>query len=255
MTASSRCRPARLAEVAGREQRAVLAQLAGRAAGRQLAVGQDVAAVSDLQRQVHVLLHQQDPGPVAGRELPHHREQPVHDHRGQAQAHLVEHEQPRPAAEHPREGEHLLLAAGQQARLAAAQRAQRREVTDRRVQLGAVQPEVLGDGQAEEDAAVGRDVGHAQPGPRGRGDAREVLAGQPDHAAGRLQQPGYRPQRRGLAGAVGAEERDDLAGAHGQRQVAHDRRAVVADAQVVEFEDVDAISLQYGGQIGHWRPR
>ena len=47
-----------LPEVAGREQRAVLAQLAGRAAGRQLAVGQDVAAIGDLQRQVHVLLHQ-----------------------------------------------------------------------------------------------------------------------------------------------------------------------------------------------------
>jgi ABC-type branched-subunit amino acid transport system ATPase component/ABC-type branched-subunit amino acid transport system permease subunit len=79
-------------------------------------------------------------------------------------------------------------------------------MTDRGVQLGAVQPEVLGDGQAEEDPAVGRDVGHAQPGPRGRGDAREVLAGQPDHTAGRLQQPGYRPQHGGLAGAVGAEE-------------------------------------------------
>src|SRR5580693_1805149 len=93
MTASAG-RAARLAEIAGREQRAVLAQPAGRAAGRQLAVGQDVAAIGDLQRQVHVLLHEQHCGPVACRELPHHRQQPVHDHRGQAEAHLVEHEQP-----------------------------------------------------------------------------------------------------------------------------------------------------------------
>src|ERR1700721_2204097 len=53
----------RPAEVAGREQRAVLAQLAGRAAGRQFAVGQDVAAVGDLQGQVDVLLDQEHAGP------------------------------------------------------------------------------------------------------------------------------------------------------------------------------------------------
>ena len=55
-------------------------------------------------------------------------------------------------------------------------------------------------------------------------------------AGGRLEQPGDRPQRRGLARAVGAEQRDNLAGAYGQRQVAHDRRLVVGDAQRVKFE-------------------
>src|SRR5256885_8903706 len=62
----------------------------------------------------------------------------------------------------------------------------------RSVHLGlatqAVQPEVLGHRQAEEDPAVVRDVREAKPRPRGRGDPREVGAVQPDRAAGRLQQ-------------------------------------------------------------------
>src|SRR5262249_33909994 len=49
--------------------------------------------------------------------------------------------------------------------------------------------------------------------------------------------PGNRAQRGGLAGAVGAEKRHDLAAAHGQRQVAHDRRTVIGHAQPVEFEN------------------
>ena len=101
----------------------------------------------------------------------------------------------------------------------------------------AVQPEMLGHRQAEEDPAVVRDVREAEPRPRGRGDTREILAAKADGAAGGLQQPGNRPQRGGLAGAVGAEKRHDLAAAHGQRQVAHDRRSVIGDAQPVEFEN------------------
>src|SRR5215469_16623002 len=123
-------------------------------------------------------------------------------------------------------------------------------MADRGVQFGPVQPEVLGHGQAEEDPAVGRDVGQAQPGPGGRGDAGQVLTGQSDRAAGRFQEPGYRPQGGGLAGAVGAQQRDDLAGAHGQGQVTYDWSAVVTDAQPVEFEDVNGISLPHGDRTG-----
>jgi hypothetical protein len=50
-------------------------QHAGIVTGPQPAGGQPAApsAVGDLQRQAHVLLHQQHAGPVAGGELPHHR--------------------------------------------------------------------------------------------------------------------------------------------------------------------------------------
>ena len=96
---------------------------------------------------------------------------------------------------------------------------------------------MLGHRQAEKDPAVVRDVREAEPRPRGRGDGGEVLAEQPDRAAGGLQQSGNRPQRGGLAGAVGAQKRDDLTAAHGQRQIAHDRRPVIGDAQPVELED------------------
>jgi hypothetical protein len=204
-------------------------------------VGQDVTPVGDLQRQVHVLFHEQYAGPAAGRGRPYRRQQPVHDNRGQAEAHLVEHQQLRLAAERPRDGQHLLLAAGQQPGLASAQLAQRREVVERGVHLGlavqAVQPEVLGHCQAEEDPAVVRDVREAKPRPRGRGDPREVGTVQADCPAGWLQQSRDRAQRGGLAGAVGAEERDDLAAADGQRQIAHDRRTEIGHGQLVEFED------------------
>src|SRR3974377_106384 len=54
------------AEVGGGEEGGVPAELGGGAAGGQLAVGQDVAAVGDLQGQVNVLLHQEHPAPGAG---------------------------------------------------------------------------------------------------------------------------------------------------------------------------------------------
>ena len=204
-------------------------------------MGQDVAAVGDLQRELHVLLDEQHAGPVARRVLPDHWQQPANDDGRQAEAHLVEHQQLRLAAERAGDSEHLLLAARQQPRLPAAQRAQRREVVERRVGLlngpVAVKPEVLGHRQPEEDAAVVRHVRDAQPRPRGRRHPGQVGAVQPDRAASRLEQPGDGPQRRGLARAVGAEQRHDLPGAHGQRQVAHDRRRpVVGDAQPIEFE-------------------
>ena len=93
---------------------------------------------------------------------------------------------------------------------------QRREVPvrDGRVEtLAAVaEPEVLGDREAEEQAAVLGDVRDAELRPRARLHARQVLpleSGSPP--LHRTHEPGDGAERRRLAGAVRSEERDDLA--------------------------------------------
>ena len=73
-------------------------------------------------------------------------------------------------------------------------------------------------------------VAHA----RRRRHPGEVLAVDAHGARDRLEQPGDRPQRRRLAGAVGPDQRHDLAGADRQRQVAHHRRRRRIRAEAVE---------------------
>ena len=124
---------------------------------------------------------------------------------------------------------------------------------------------MLGHGQAVEDPPVMRHMHDAAAHPRGRGYAREVAAVHPDRAGHRLEQARDRAERGGLAGAVGAQQGNHLAGGHGERQVAHHRRAVVGGAQAFEFERGGAahliirpthlpILLQWRG-IGHNRCR
>jgi hypothetical protein len=59
---------------------------------------------------------------------------------------------------------------------------------------------------------------------------------EPDRPGAVLQQAGDRAQGGRLAGAVGAEQRDHLSATHSEREIAHDRRAVVRDAQIVKLK-------------------
>ena len=121
-----------------------------------------------------MLLDQHDAAAALLRVVAHDREQPLDDHRRQAEAELVEQQQLRPPGERPPDGEHLLLAAGEQAAAPVAQLGQRREVAVGGVgvqPLAAVaEAEVLGHGEPEEQAAVSRDVRDAEPCPRARLD-------------------------------------------------------------------------------------
>jgi len=74
------------------------------------------------------------------------------------------------------------------------------------------------------------------------GDAVDLLALVDDVAALGPQQARDRPQRRRLAGPVGPDEGDDLAGVDGHRQVLHRGDVAVADAQALELED-DVLAL------------
>ena len=68
-----------------------------------------------------------------------------------------------------------------------------------------------------------------------------VDAGDADRARVGTQEPGDHAQGRGLAGAVGAEQRVELAGAHGEIE-AVDRRAVEAFGEPADFEGVVGVS-------------
>jgi hypothetical protein len=122
-------------------------------------VGEDVAAVGDLQRQVHVLLDEQHGGARRIGRGADHGQQPLDDDRRQAEAELVEQQQLGAAQESTGDGQHLLLASGQQAGPAASQVAQGGKVLEGGLVIVGVPVEtkVLGHREPEEDAAV---LGH-----------------------------------------------------------------------------------------------
>src|SRR6185503_5113417 len=73
------------------------------------------------------------------------------------------------------------------------------------------EPEVLLDGEPQERAAALRHVADAEPDDVLGGAAVDALAAEPDLAARADAHVADRAQRRGLAGAVGAEQRDHAA--------------------------------------------
>src|SRR6185295_9986880 len=74
----------------------------------------------------------------------------------------------------------------------------------------------------------------------------DVLAAELHLARRRLHQPGDRAQRGGLAGAVGADQRDDLALLDGERHAAQRVDAAVADLEVADLQHHDTPSSPVG---------
>ena len=104
--------------------------------------------------------------------------------------------------------------------------------------------EVLGDREPGEDVASLGGVGEAQGDDLVGGDAVEGLAVEEDAAAAGLEEPGEGAQGGGLAGAVGADEGDDLAGFDGEGDALDGFDLAVGDLEVLDLE-----------QCGHWSPR
>ena len=123
-------------------------------------------------------------------------QQPLDDHRGQAEAELVEEQERRAPRERPPDGEHLLLAAGEEAAAPVAKLGQRGEVPVRHIGVEALaavaEAEVLGDGEPEEEAAVLRDVRDAEL----RARARLTRAADPAPGSGSRRPSGGRGRRR-----------------------------------------------------------
>src|SRR4051794_1111302 len=184
-----------------------------------------------------MLLDEQDARAALVREPADDRQQPLDDDRREPQAELVEQEQPRPPRERARHRQHLLLAAREQPGAPVAQCVERREVLERGRRVEPLQPEVLGDGQAEEDPAALEHVRQAAPRQSVGRDTRDVGAVEPHAAAHRPHEPRDDAQRRRLAGAVRSEQRDHPALLDRQCDVTYHRSAVVAGRQLLALED------------------
>ena len=81
----------------------------------------------------------------------------------------------------------------------------------------------------------------AQPQARAAVDGHvlDALAVNGDLAGAGAQQPHDHVKRRGLARAIGPEQADHLAGAHGQRHVAHHLAFAIRALQMLGFEQAD----------------
>jgi len=128
--------------------------------------------------------------------------------------------------------QHLLLTAGHRACQLAPERLERRKHV-----IGAVggtlqsgsQLQVLVHGQLEEEATVLGDVHHTPPGGGVcLSKLRHRLSEYVDRPLEELHDPGDRPQRRRLSGAVGAEQCHDLAPVRKEIQITDDGDTVVA---------------------------
>ena len=137
------------------------------------------------------------------------------DDRREAFGRLVEDEQPRVRHQRPADRQHLLLAAGEGA---GALRAALGEAGEERLDasLGPAAGaggggEVLLDAERREAAAALGDEADAEPGDAVDGEAAGRLAGEADRALARAQERRDGADRGGLAHAVAAHQRHDLA--------------------------------------------
>ena len=222
-------------------------QLGGRAGVDDPPHLHDVAAVGQLERGAGVLLHQQDGH--AGRlvDLADGLEDGAHQQRRQPQRGLVEQEQARPGHEGPADGQHLLLAAGEGAgQLLAALVQDREEPRDE--PAGLLQParvapregaqvEVLPHRQGAEDAPPLGHLGDAEPHQLVRLDGVDRLPLEVDLAAAGAQQAADGLEGGRLAGAVGAQDGDDLALADLEVDAVQRLHVAVGDAQALDLEE------------------
>ena len=129
-------------------------------------------------------------------------------------------------SESPAESQHLLLATRQQTDLALQERPQLWEQAQRNFDRLAAKLEVIHDGKIHENASLLGDVPQSGFGP----PVQRVACFPPEHAdvpARRSDAAAQRSQGRGLAGAVRADQRDDLTLVHTETHIPqHGDRAV-----------------------------
>src|SRR5438093_994341 len=186
----------------------------------------------------------------------HRPEGPDHHRLGrEAEERLVDHEQSRLRHEAARDGDHLLLTAGERVRrLTGARGDDREELGDALVfrlagaarrRVIAAEPDVLAHAEVREEPPPLEHVGDAAADDAVSGQTRDGLALEGDGAGARAQQARDAVHQGGLAAAVGAEEGDHLAALDGQARPPE--RLVVAE------QDVEARDLEHHGR--HAWPR
>ncbi len=166
--------------------------------------------------------------------------------RRKAERRLVEKEQARPRHQRTRDRDHLLLAARELAGRAGELVLERREERERGgerlapMRLGARQVaaelEVLAHRHAGEEAPPLRHDGDARRAEAMRRQARDVAAVKDEAAGARALDAGDGVDQRRLAGAVRADDREQLAGTNLDRDAPERRRRAVRDLEVAHFK-------------------
>ena len=191
--------------------------------------------MGDPQRLAGILLDHQDAdaGLVHG---DHPLEYLAHIDRRQACGRLVEQQQRRLGHQRPAEGDHLALAAGQFAGLLAALLLQRREqgidLVDDVAEIVAPDEsahfQIFVHGERREDAALLGHIGHPLADQFVGLATADILAPEPDLSLAQPDQAEDRLHCCRFAGAVRADDGDDLAGRHRQVDAFEDVGAAVA---------------------------
>jgi hypothetical protein len=222
-------------------QLAVRLELGGGHRARDAPVHHHVHGIGDLDRHAEVLLDQEHGNLAVRGEVLQHVGHLAHDDRRQPLRRLVHHEQDRIEEQRPRDGEHLLLAAGElgaaialpfrepRKRLVHARHGPRPRVTSRR------EAQVLVHGERRPHASALRHIPHAPVGDGVRRKSQDLLAGEP-HTTRRGDEARDRIAQRRLAHAVSAHHRRDPpieAEGHLLQRV----RPAVVDVELLDGED------------------
>ncbi len=170
----------------------------------------------------------------------------VDNGRREAERRLVEQNDPRLRHQRPADRHHLLLSAGQFPRRLRPLLAQdRKQLVDPLQRLGPRRPrpgQVAAQFQVLLDSHLGEkpaSLGHQGDPPFTepvRAHARHVGAIEAKLSLPRAQHPGDRVDERCLAGAVGADDRNDLPGIDVDGDVPDGGRVAIADMQVADFK-------------------
>src|SRR5499426_1254287 len=240
----------------------IAAQLGGWALEYDAAVLHDVAVVGDTQRDLRVLLDEQERRLLLVVDLADDVEDLAHQQRRQPQRRLIQQQKLRLCHERATEDQHLLLAAAQISRdLVAAGHQDGEVVVDHpQISLHALRilarvgtdPQILLDGERLQHLASFHDLHHAPATDVLRIHTVDPPVGELDAAVGHaaalgLEQAGDCLQRRGLPRPVGAQQGDDLALGHLQRQPLEDEDDVAVD-------DLDVVQPEHRARHARYLP-
>src|SRR4051812_45999708 len=244
----------------------VVAQVLGRVGEHHVAGLEHVAPGRDVERVVGVLLDEHDRRALRV-DLADDLVDAVDDDRREPERRLVEEQELRLRHDRAPDREHLLLAAGHRPALLALALLQAREQRVHAVQVLAdalrvparerAHLEVLEDRHAREDPPA---LGRLRDADLGDGVARQPLdlgAVEDDAAHPRRHDARDRAQRRRLAGAVRADERDDLAFVDLERDALERLDRAVERVDVLDDEDrLVAVARRDRVAVAHaWLPR
>src|SRR3972149_10349621 len=184
------------------------------------AIDHDIAAMGELERVIGALLDEEN-SQALGVEGPDRSEDLLHDQRRQAERRLVQQEQSGASHQRAGDGQHLLLAARQRAATLMLPRLEQREERIDALQIPVESGWIIGnDGahlemldncHAREDAAPLWRLHNAEPRDFMGRERSDVAALEEDAALVHARASEDRHHQRRLAGAVAADQGDDLA--------------------------------------------